>query len=935
MASALPPRHAHANVPIASAADLSLTDSPVVEGAWHPPFDRLPMVVRGRADMVDGLRRHVGGVVVLTGQAGCGKTTVALAAAHQLAGDHRVFWVAGHHRASFVEGMAAVAREVHASDIEIARAREEASAALVWRLLTTQSRVDESPARVVLVIDNVDDPELASDVVRQAQALPSRWLVVVTTRVKPRRPASNLAVAVEVDRLSVDAGADLLLDRIPEMDRARRLLELPHARRAAELLGYLPLALHIAGSYLGSPVVRHSVSSYVGELSGSPVRRPGLHVDEPAYHVLPGINLTLKAFGPEERDRALRLLGLLAAGAPGQPFPLGALLTPVEALTERSLRLLAVTGLVDIISYDNLPVAALHPLIARAAGHTEGMRAVLEPGTRLLDTITEAVDGGSAAYLEPSADVWPLWRLLTPHVAHVLSNPASRGNAGALRAAHRVVRQLMRRGMYRTAAELAVLAADRTAGLAEQDEALRRSAVLDRGLALQARALVSRPEPDTENDLDRAFHDINDVALATRQVCHPDDPEVMEASHRLAVILHEKGEPAEAEQLFRQVLEARERVLGRDHSDTLTTMHSLATVLQVAGRAAEAVQLLEAVLAGRVGRLGRADPATLSTRHSLAYARQAAGGRDWLQAAERDFGEVLASRNALFGPAHPNTLITSHNVAWLEQAKGHFGVAEDGFRAVLATQIRRLGKAHPHTIAVAANLAWVLLLQKEFPTSRQIFTQVLKIRATRLGVLHPDSQTTRGNLGWLTYEEGDFHRAEHRFRRLYDDRVRLLGPDHPRTLTTRHNLALSLRSQRELHRARDEFIAIRDDQERVLAQSHDSTLATKYNLAVTLRMLNSPAWLQEAMTLLDEVLGTLRGRQDPHNPLLRQTKREIVILLAIESGRADVHELVDDDDELAETPSTLIDDPLIQDFVDDDIDDFPDPDLVDYPSPAS
>ena len=173
----------------------------------------------------------------------------------------------------------------------------------------------------------------------------------------------------------------------------------------------------------------------------------------------------------------------------------------------------------------------------------------------------------------------------------------------------------------------------------------------------------------------------------------------------------------------------------------------------------------------------------------------------------------------------------------------------------------------------------MLLLQRQFPASRRIFTQVLKIRTTRLGGSHPDSQTTRGNLGWLTYEEGDFHRAEHRFRKLYDDRVRLLGADHPRTLTTRHNLALSLRSQREFHKARDEFIAVRDDQERVLAAAHDSTLATKYNLAVTLRMLNSPAWLNEAMALLDEVLKTLLGRQDPHNPLLRQTKREIITLL--------------------------------------------------------
>lgn len=72
----------------------------------------------------------------------------------------------------------------------------------------------------------------------------------------------------------------------------------------------------------------------------------------------------------------------------------------------------------------------------------------------------------------------------------------------------------------------------------------------------------------------------------------------------------------------------------------------------------------------------------------------------------------------------------------------------------------------------------------------------------------------------------------------------------------------------------------------------------------------------------------------PCRPLLRQTKREIVTLLAINSGRADVHELVDDGgDGIAEPSTTTIDDPLVQEFVDDDIDDFVDRDLVDYVGP--
>lgn len=931
---AVPPRHVHANVPIASAPDLRMAESPVANGVWRLPLHQLPRPVRGREAIVDELRNHGRGVVVLTGPAGIGKTTIALAAADQLPGDSVAFWVAAHDRACFIEGMAAVARELHGDDGEIARAREESSSDLIWRLLAVRAGMPGVPERVVLVFDNVDDPELTSDVVRQAQALPPEWLVMVTTRVKPSRPASKLARPIEVDRLSAAAGAEIVLDRIPGMSKARRRRESPDAERVAGQLGHVPIALHIAGCYLGSTLVRHTLATYSSDLDYAPSRRQGLHADETAYFLLPTMNLTLATLGPPERESALGLLALLSAGAPGRPFPVGALLTPGDPLTERSLRLLAHTGLATISTYDGQPVAVLHPLIARAASHVDGLQATPERGASLLDTVTAALESGSANYLEPDADSWPLWRLLTPHITHLLSNPASRGNVPSLRASHRAVRHLLHRGMYQSATDLALRAAELSAGLPERDAAARRTAALDRGLALQARALVTLPKPNTRNDLERAFHDINEVALSTRRNCHPDDPDALEAGHCLAVNLQERGRLVESEHLFHQVLEARRGALGEDHVDTLLTKQCLAAIILTAGRAAEAEQMLKTVLAARERDLGLSHPDTVSTRHSLAYAHQAAGGPDWLQDAERDFGGVLAARHTILGPTHPNTLMTTHNVAWLEQAKGHYRIAEEGFRSVLQAQIGRLGRVHPHTVAVAANLAWVMLLRRQFPAARMIFTQVLKIRTTRLGAEHPDSQTTRGNLGWLTYEEGDFHRAEHRFSRLYHDRERLLGPDHPRTLTTRHNLALSLRAQRELRRARDEFLAVRDAQARVLAEAHDSTLATKYNLAVTLRMLNSPAWLAEAMTLLNDVLQALRGRQDPHNPLLRQTKREIITLLAINSGRVDVHELVDDVEEFADSPTTVVDDPLVQDFVDDDIDDFADPDLADYLAPA-
>lgn len=949
MTAVSPVRHVHANVPIVSAHDVNLVEPLIVDGACEPPVSGWPGIVRGRDEEIDRLhslaKGATGGTTVLCGQAGCGKTTIALGMARRLiserrdSANHRVFWISAQNHTSFIDGMAAVARRLGMNDAEIARRREEGLPDLTWRLLTPPPRSSGHPLRNILVIDNADDPRLVSDVVRRATELdPAHWMVVVTTRVKGMLFGSATISVIEIDWPSADACAELLLDRIRELDRSHRELALPSARQVVDLLGRVPLALHLAGSNQGSSIARHTLSGYVGELDRVPAGRPGLRSDEPAYHLLPAMNLALGAFAMEERQSAFHVLSLLAACAPGQPFPLGALIAVVgshfgptapgqaEPAVFRSIRLLQETGLVEISTHDNPHVAVIHPLIAKASSHIDGIRgATSGSAAEALDTITHGIDNGAVTFVGTGLkDAWSLWRLLIPHIAHVLSLTGA-GSPAALRAAHRAIHHLMNCGMYRSAAQMAK-DAERAVGHPDVPAVARRTALLDRGLTMHA----------CGDDPKGAFRYIEEVALKTRRQCPSSDTQAMLAEHCLATILHDQGNLAASERLFAQVLAERQTHLGPGHLDTLTTMHRLAMVRQEAGRAANAEDLLLQVQAGRAGQLGAEHPDTLSARHSLAYARQARGGPTSLEDAEREFGEVLVDRIRVLGHTHPNTLITRHNLAWIEQARGNYARAEKEFRDVMRTQMKRLGKIHPHTVATAANLAWDLLQQKQFAAARLLFTQVLKVRFERLGVRHPDTQTTRGNIGWLTYEEAYFHLAEHRFRKLRDDRITLLGPRHPRTLTTRHNLALSLRSQNKLHAARDEFLAVLADQTEFIGADHDSTLATTYNLAVTLRMLNEKAWLTQAMQLLDEVLRLLRERPDPNNPLMRQTKREIVTLLAIKSERADVQELLDDGPETsAEAPETTVDDALVREFVDDDIDDFVDPDLVDYVPPSN
>jgi hypothetical protein len=80
--------------------------------------------------------------------------------------------------------------------------------------------------------------------------------------------------------------------------------------------------------------------------------------------------------------------------------------------------------------------------------------------------------------------------------------------------------------------------------------------------------------------------------------------------HRRAVQYRDGGQHAEAEPLFRQVLEGYRRQLGPDHPDTLACMQDLGELYRALGRYEEVVALLQQVLEGR-RRLGPVQAETL------------------------------------------------------------------------------------------------------------------------------------------------------------------------------------------------------------------------------------------------------------------------------------------------------------------------------------
>ncbi len=280
------------NTGVISSLVIGIAQEPTVDAGLHGgsvavPLGRLPREMRGRKPLLRGLRQQLrtGGLVVLAGTGGVGKSTVATELARQafaawrwrLRRRRQVWWVSASDRAILSAGLVSVARRLGAthSDLNAIESLAPDGPDRLWALL------DRARRGWLLVFDNADDPQvLAAPAILDANGEPSavpavadgtgwarasrRGLVLVTSR--QREPAAwARGIVHDVVMLSESEAAQVLRDLAPEAgDQAQ-------AKALGRRLGGLPLALHLAGSYLGSEFAgRRSFAAYQQALDAGP-----------------------------------------------------------------------------------------------------------------------------------------------------------------------------------------------------------------------------------------------------------------------------------------------------------------------------------------------------------------------------------------------------------------------------------------------------------------------------------------------------------------------------------------------------------------------------------------------------------------------------------------------------------------------------------------
>jgi tetratricopeptide (TPR) repeat protein len=824
----------------------------IVGASVAVPVGRAPAEVRGREDLLRRLPQERG-LVVVAGMGGMGKSTVAVEVAQRIPRDSPRWWVSAADPSSVSDGMVTVARELAASEPDLRGIATQAgdSPDRFWALL------EAAPAGWLLVLDNADQPQLlaaagasVADGTGWARSS-DRGLVLVTSRQTDPAIWGRSASVLRLEQLSDDEAARVLLDLAPDAG------DLAEAAALGRRLGGLPLALHLAGTYLNAGFTQWSRfddyrRALDEETGSSDLLSPD--PDTPAARnrrstLMQTWELSLDSLADDGLPHARSVLRLLSCFAPAVPIPtralhspnVAAMLLPPSARMDQALRGLARLGLID--STGGPDTIVVNPLIVdtnrahlRSAADADGAAAtVRKAAVRLL--------AGEIGKLNRThrAD-WEQFRVLTPHLRVLLETSSRHLDFEdfhiLLNAVLETVSAHHWAGAYPAATSLGRAAFARAARLGPDHLDI---------LSLRYLLAFLAGQQGQWADAQTAFEELLPVV---RRVLGEDHPRTLRTRFRVAWTMARQGRRTDAAAMFRQILDAQRRVLGDDDDRTQHTREELAFAIAGVGRWAEAETAISALVKDRIRLMGSDHAYTLGVQYRLwrtvmllsRWAETEAAVLDLFATYPRSSSWTMAPWPA---PTRPR---------WVE--------TEVGFQELLAARRERFGDDHPDTWVTRFALAAAIAKQGRWDEGARELEDVLAAQRLALGDDHTNSLKTLAALSETLTDQGQLARAESGHLAVLSVRLRVLGAEHPDTLVTCHELARIAARQERWAAAAAAFRQLLDTRRRVLGDRHPETMATRVDLARTSAALGEWADAEAAFGAFPETRRFVLGAED-------------------------------------------------------------------------
>ena len=346
------------------------------------------------------------------------------------------------------------------------------------------------------------------------------------------------------------------------------------------------------------------------------------------------------------------------------------------------------------------------------------------------------------------------------------------------------------------------------------------------------------------------------------------------------------GDAREALRLHTELLPDQERVLGRDHADTLNTRFDIAYFTGELGEACEASRLFADLLADQERILGHDDRCTLRTRFSIA---SSSGDMGEMLEASRQLHELLPDSGKKLDFDNLTARLTFISRMIVAASTAHAGDLREALRLfaeLLADQERELGRDDELTLQTRSAIGFATHQLGHAREALRLLAELLPDQERVLGHDHADTLETRGLAAVWTRDMGDAREALRLFTELLPDQERVLGHDHADTLRIRSNVAYCTGETGDAREALRLFTELLPDQERVLGHEHKDALYTRGQIAWWSAALGEMRRAAASVHQTAERSGAAAGPRPQRRALHSRQHRDVVRRIGQAEARA-------------------------------------------------
>lgn len=585
----------------------------------------------------------------------------------------------------------------------------------------------------LLVFDNCEDPEI----INLWRPTYGGCCALITSQ-RSEWPSFLGIQKLQLREMTPNEGIDLLC-KFPQVRGTRSYTESEKnvLKEIAEELGYMPLALHLAGSFVENFRNVEPVSKYLEQLRKHYVfGHISMQIDRdeisPTSHdsnIFRTFSLSYNRLNRfKEVDRLARRLLLQASYyAPGIAIPIDIFLTPYHV----------------VLSQEHL-VAPGGQLIGKLLAYIYRILGEKEPkSSALADMAWTRLSNLGLVEYEPHKSV-RIHRLIGHYVRQ-------RASKFAIRRVRVLVRSQLFSQAYRT--DYGRVPASIQKWQPHIDNTLAFSSNIDLVVLHHARGMIYANSGELLKS-----KDCFECALETcRSIYKKDNDITIAMLNNIASVLHEMGNLAESEVYYLEAFSLWvKKPTRRFHRSTAIYLINIGTLLGEMGRLDTALIMLEESFQICQKILGNHHSYTARSANNLGRLLYRMGE---LAKAESYIRKAIDIQKEYLGEIHPDIALSLNDLGLLLEGMGNLEESRYYLEKSLSINRQLLGERHLSTIRGYINLGMLLNKMGELDTALVYFEKVYTIRNEELGEMHNDTLVSLFRVCRLLNEMGENNKA--------------------------------------------------------------------------------------------------------------------------------------------------------------------------------